>query len=186
MNKLAIALSAALSLGAAASANAADGTITFTGRIVAATCTVEYSEGTTIALGQISSGNLDGNEDAGSRRFDVTLKAGTGGSTATCSRDNAKLHIDTGASDLTTTTGYIANASGGSNPATIAVALYRTDLGSETLLNLNNITNQLDKVKASNEFRYSFLARYKKTSATPETFVEGDFTGKLVFDVENY
>jgi len=182
MNKLAIALSAALSLGAAASANAADGTITFTGRIVAATCTIDYSAGNTIALGQISSGNLDSNEDAGSRAFDVTLKAGTGGSTATCSKDNAKLHIDTGASDLDAN-GYIANTH--ADDATIAVALYRTDTGTEKLLNLGSITDELDHTKTSGEFKYSFLARYKKT-ATGAAFEEGDFEGKLIFDVENY
>lgn len=179
MNKLAIALSAALSLGAAASANAADGEITFTGRIVAATCSIDYSAGNTIALGQISSGNLDTNADAGSRPFDVTLKAG--GGTATCSKDSAKLHIDTGASDLDTN-GYIANTDAGG--ATIAVKLYRTD-GGEKLLNLGSITDELDNTKASGEFKYSFLARYEKTE-TGADFVEGDFTGKLVFDVENY
>ncbi|WP_157804617.1 fimbrial protein [Stenotrophomonas maltophilia] len=182
MNKLAIALSAALSLGAAASANAADGTITFTGRIVAATCTIDYSEGTTIALGQISSGNLDSNADAGNRAFDVTLKAGASGSSATCSKDNAKLHIDTGASDLDSN-GYIANTDSGG--ASIAVALYRTDGGSEKLLNLGSITDELDQAKSGGEFKYSFLARYKKTK-TGGDFVEGDFAGKLVFDVENY
>jgi len=181
MNKLAIALSAALSLGAVASANAADGTINFTGRIVAATCNVEYSEGTTIALGQISSGNLDGNKDAGSRTFDVTLKAGTTG-TATCSKDNATLHIDTGASDLDTN-GYIKNTDVGA--ATIAVKLYRTDSGTEQLLNLGNIDDELDQTKSSGEFKYSFLARYEKTK-TGTDFVEGDFAGKLVFDVENH
>lgn len=40
MNKLAIALSAALSLGAAASASAADGVINFEGKIEALTCSI--------------------------------------------------------------------------------------------------------------------------------------------------
>lgn len=40
MNKLAIALSAALSLGAVASANAADATINFEGKIEALTCSI--------------------------------------------------------------------------------------------------------------------------------------------------
>jgi major type 1 subunit fimbrin (pilin) len=179
MNKLAIALSAALSLGAAASANAADGIINFTGRIVAATCSIDYSAGDTIALGQISAGNLDTNPEAGSRAFDVTLKAG--GGSATCSKDSAKLHIDTTASDLDPS-GYIKNTDG--SGATIAVKLYRTD-GGEQLLDLGNITNELDSAKASGEFKYSFLARYEKTK-TGGDFVEGDFAGKLVFDVENY
>ncbi|PZS73317.1 fimbrial protein [Stenotrophomonas maltophilia] len=179
MNKLAIALTAALSLGAAASASAADGTITFTGRVVAAACSIDYSEGAAIALGNISSGNLDGNSDAGMRTFDITLKAGTG--TTTCAGNNAKLHIDTTASDLNAD-GSIKNTH--ADDATLSVVLTRTD-GTAKELDLGNITDELNHTKTASEFKYSFAARYKKTK-TGTDFVEGNFAGKLVFDVENF
>ncbi|HFT6992252.1 TPA: fimbrial protein [Stenotrophomonas maltophilia] len=50
MNKIAIALSAALSLGAIASANAADATVNFTGKIEALTCKFTIGGSSTLSV----------------------------------------------------------------------------------------------------------------------------------------
>ena len=54
MNKLALALSAALSLGAVASASAAEATVNFTGEIKAMSCSATINgSGTTLTLARV-------------------------------------------------------------------------------------------------------------------------------------
>lgn len=182
MNKISFAVAAALAMSAAGSASAADGTINFTGRIVAATCTIDYgTTGSTINLSHISSSALADSADAGSRPVNITLKAGGSGSSATCSKDNANLLISSGTK--TTTDGLLANTH--ADAATIAVGLVRTDDGSNALINLADPKDSLVATKTAGEFKYAFTAKYHTTHGAG-TFKEGDYTGQLMFDIDNY
>lgn len=184
MNKLAIALSAALSLGGTASAHAADGTITFTGKVVASTCSVDIGGGggtATVALRQISSSAHKSDDKVGSTPFTITLT--TGGGAATCSKDNARLVIDTTESNLSTT-GMITDAPGGSGDRTNAYVKL-VDAATDTDINLKNLADPfLVATKGTTDFKYNWIARYH--NPTSDDLTEGEFSGKLVFDVDNY
>ncbi|HFK2921685.1 TPA: fimbrial protein [Stenotrophomonas maltophilia] len=78
MNKLAIALTAALSLGAAASASAADATINFSGEIKALTCTISAgASGTSVTMPTLSAAVINGG--TGARQQDFTIQMGASG-----------------------------------------------------------------------------------------------------------
>ncbi len=75
MNKLALALSAALSLGAIASASAADATINFKGDIKALPCAISVGAGgTSVAMPTITPDQIT---SGASRNVDFELKMGT-------------------------------------------------------------------------------------------------------------
>ncbi|AYA90886.1 MULTISPECIES: fimbrial protein [Stenotrophomonas] len=75
MNKLALALSAALSLGAVASASAADATINFKGDIKALPCAISVGAGgTSVAMPTITPDQIT---SGASRNVDFDLKMGT-------------------------------------------------------------------------------------------------------------
>ncbi|GMR28334.1 hypothetical protein STENOSP10_25540 [Stenotrophomonas sepilia] len=187
MNKLAIALSTALSLGAAASASAADGNITFTGKVVASTCSVDVGGGSgtgTIALRQISANAFKSDETVGSTPFTITLAAGGGGTT--CSMDNARLVVDASASDLSTD-GMITDQPGGAGARTSArVKLMDADNPAGlTVINLSDLADAgLVREKTAGEFKYNFVARYHNPTASDLT--AGDFSGRLAFDIDNF
>ncbi|MFB5205757.1 fimbrial protein [Stenotrophomonas sp. 3diitr2024] len=184
MNKLAIALTAALSLGAAASASAADGTITFNGKVVAATCKVEIGDGgssATIALPDISTGAADG-PDAGRRTFRIRLSADTA-TGAACDKDTAKLYVY---KSTVNASGHLANqhtATADDPASNVSLKLSRIVSGVETDLNLQ--TAELTASKDSAAFDYEFATRYQRTGAAGTT-TAGSFTSQLMFDVENY
>ncbi|MEN6648288.1 fimbrial protein [Stenotrophomonas hibiscicola] len=184
MNKLAIALSAALSMGAAASAHAADATITFTGKVVASTCSVDIGGGgstATVPLRQINAGAFKTDDTVGSTPFTITLTA-AGSGTATCSKDNARLYIDTATSNLTAD-GMIENMETGS-PTSAVVKLLDADNGDRVIDLSDSNDVSLVRTKASSKFEYNLIARYHNPTAADLT--EGDFSGKLAFDVDNY
>lgn len=107
----------------------------------------------------------------------ITLKAGT--SPALCTHDNARLVIDTTNSNLTTD-GMIANTLTTDN-SNVVIKLLNKD-ASNAVIDLNNPGTHLTRTKDSGEFKYNLIARYHVTG----TATEGDFAGKLVFDVDNY
>ncbi len=78
MNKIAIALSAALSLGAISSANAADATVNFTGKIEALTCkfTIGGSSTLSVDMPTISADSINTGAPR-EKAFDLQLGDGT-------------------------------------------------------------------------------------------------------------
>lgn len=184
MNKLAIALSAALSFGAAASAHAADATITFTGKVVASTCAVDVSTGSnTVALRQINAGAFKGDPTVGSTPFTMTLKAGAG--TATCAKDKARLVVDKTASAINAD-GMITDTAGGSGTRTNAIVKFLDADNGDAAIDLTKLDDpalQRDK-DTGGEFKYNWIARYHAPGGADLT--EGDFSGRLVFDIDNY
>lgn len=184
MNKLAIALSAALSLGATASASASNGTINFIGQVAADTCVVDIGGGgdtKDITLSPITAEALKADPEAGSQRFHVTLTAGAGGAAPTCDGDTTNLIIR---KDGITADGHIANThvDGGGDPASnVVVQLYRKEASGENAVNLQ--TDRLEAKKDSGKFDYEFVARYLVPSGVDAT--GGKYMGTLVFDVVN-
>ncbi|MBA0224342.1 type 1 fimbrial protein [Stenotrophomonas maltophilia] len=183
MNKLAIALSAALTLGAAASAHAADATITFTGKVVASTCSVHVSTGSnTVALRQINAGAFKGDPSVGSTPFRMTLKAGSG--TATCAKDKARLIVDQTASDINAD-GMITDTAGGTGTRTNALVKFLDADNGDAAIDLTKRDDPaLQRDKDTGEFKYNWIARYHAPGGAALT--EGDFSGRLVFDIDNY
>ncbi|MGG2100931.1 hypothetical protein [Stenotrophomonas sp. NRRL B-14846] len=187
MNKLAIALSAALSLGAAASASASTGTINFVGQIAADTCTVDIGGGgatTTITLTPITAEALKEDAQAGSQRFHVVLAAGSG-ATDKCDGDTTNLIVrKTGINADGNIINTHSDGSGdGSDPASnVVVQLYRKNGGSETAVNLQ--TDRLEASKVDDKVDYEFVARYLVAGGGDAT--GGKYTGQLVFDVINH
>lgn len=185
MNKLAIALSAALSLGAAASAHAADANVTFTGKVVASTCSVDVGGGgstATVALRQINPGAHKADNTVGSTPFTITLTAGTGA--ATCNKGNARLVIDQTASNLSADGMIVDTPGGGGDRTNALVKLVNGDTDKD--INLKNLADPaLVSKEDKGAFKYNWIARYHNPSPSAN-LTEGDFSGKLVFDVDNY
>jgi major type 1 subunit fimbrin (pilin) len=187
MNKLAIALSAALSLGAAASASASTGTVNFTGTVVAGTCSVDIGGAgatTTIPLSHITKDALVADETAGSRRFKVKLSAGAG---ATCDKNTARLTVRRG---NLTTDGKIANTAP-TDATNAVVGIYRINGSTSTLLNL--ITDDIDVTRPAGGPPapalpdFEFEARYMaENGGAASTLTAGAYAGQMIFDVSNF
>lgn len=94
MNKLAIALSAALTIGAASSAHAQSGTITFNGEVTTTTCdvTINGTAGTdgNITLPTVATGSLVAGNSAG--KTPVTVHVG--GGSAQCTSGSVALELN--------------------------------------------------------------------------------------------
>ncbi|MBD7953475.1 type 1 fimbrial protein [Stenotrophomonas sp. Sa5BUN4] len=112
MNKLAIALSAALAIGASFSASAQSGTITFNGQITATTCDITWpgSGGTAkdpiVTLPTMPTTAL---ASAGSTAGKQTVSLLIGGSAAQCTSGNAAIELNPNR-DANQSNGYLNNA----------------------------------------------------------------------------
>ncbi|HFF3759475.1 fimbrial protein [Stenotrophomonas forensis] len=156
MNKIAIALSAALSLGAMSSANAADATINFTGKIEALTCGITVGaggSGTSVTMPTLSANVI--NSGVGSVREQAfTLNVGATG-TKCAEGDyiftfNGK-NLEEGRLRNTATTGAASN-----------VELAILDGAKELDLRTDEITRSID---ASGITTIPLTARYEKAAA---------------------
>ncbi len=182
MNKLAIALSAALSLGAVASASAQDATINFVGNITAASCAIAIggeASSSTVTLPTLSKAAL-ATPDAGIRKFTVTL--GDGSATG-CSGNEAELVLDK--SDVDSTSGRLTNqfVSAGGITAAEGIDIAIRD-GDGKVINL--ASDRITAPKTSNNFVFNFQALYHVTEVDPDDIVAGRFTAALPFIVEHY
>ncbi|HEL4244668.1 type 1 fimbrial protein [Stenotrophomonas maltophilia] len=181
MNKLAIALSAALSLGAVASASAQDATINFVGNITATSCDIAIggeASSSTVTLPTLGKAAL-ATPDAGIRKFSVTLGDGTA---TGCSGNTAELIFDK--SDVDETTGRLTNQHVGTTelPAAEGVDILIRD-GDGTAINLS--TKRVTADKKDNNFAFSFQALYHVVDKL-EDVEAGRFTAALPFIVEHY
>ncbi len=182
MNKLAIALSAALSLGAAASASAQDATINFTGNITAAACAIAIggdASSSTVTMRTVTAAGLK-TDNPGHRNFSVTVGDGTVGG---CEGNTAELILDT--AYVNKSSGNLLNTHvdpGSDDPAAAGVEVRILDESGATI---NLATDTIEAAKgADNNFTYKFQAIYHvddhdKVSA-------GKFTSALPFIVSHY
>lgn len=169
MNKLAIALSAALSLGAVASANAADATINFTGTIQALTCSITANgAGTSVTMPTLSADVI--NSDSGARQQNFEIQMGTAASTCPI----GKYTLSFNGTNLEE--GRLKNTSaGGGAAANVELAILES--GSELDLRTATIERELT---AAGVINIPLVAKYEKAAAGNAT--NGAFsTGLEVF-----
>lgn len=166
MNKLAIALSAALSLGAVASANAADATINFSGTIDATSCAVGIDGAATagtVALNRVSKTVIESGS-AAVRETPFTVQVGTTGSS--CPAGTMEVHFS-GAN--VHTDGTLNNGATGT-ATNVSLELEHKGL----VLDLNGAKIE-ETLTAAGVYSYPMKARYKRTAAGtdvgPGTFV---------------
>ncbi|WP_142806049.1 fimbrial protein [Stenotrophomonas maltophilia] len=175
MNKIAIALSAALSLGAIASANAADATINFTGEIKALTCTITVgaggSSGTSVTMPTVSPNVINGG--VGAREQAFTLNVGTAGSTECGAGDYIFSFQGRNVED-----GRLKNtAASGADNVQLAI------LNGSTVMDLQTETISKTIPAGGGSTTIPLVARYEKSAAGNAG--EGDFATALEISV-NY
>ncbi|WP_349999392.1 fimbrial protein [Stenotrophomonas lacuserhaii] len=163
MNKLAIALSAALAIGAAFSASAQSGTITFNGQITATTCDITWpgSGGTAkdpiVTLPTMPTTALANDGDTAGRQ-DVSLVIG--GSDAQCTSGRAAIELNPNY-DAKQSNGYLNNVATNDAATEVQVALR----------DANNAPILLDKpwrsavIDLSTTKQIDFAAEYRATGA---------------------
>ncbi|HDS1652597.1 TPA: type 1 fimbrial protein [Stenotrophomonas maltophilia] len=173
MNKLAIALSAALSLGAAASANAAEATINFTGTISSVTCPIAAggASGTAVTLMPTSISTItNGSDAARETAFNLTL----GNSGTKCPGETATIEFE---KTNVETNGRLKNTASTGAAANVELALIYEDAE----VNLQTSTGiEADEV-GDNTYLFPLKARYEKLAAGDVT--EGSFTSALGINV---
>ncbi|MBA0428736.1 MULTISPECIES: type 1 fimbrial protein [Stenotrophomonas] len=184
MNKLAIALSAALSLGAVASASAQDATITFNGNITAAACAINIggdASSSTVTMRTVTAEGLK-TTNPGHRNFTVTVGDST---VAGCPGNTAELILDT--ANVNPLTGNLINRHvnpGDPNPDPAAAGVEVRILDeSGTAINLASDTIEAAK-GSDNNFTYKFQAIYHV--ADHGVVTAGKFASALPFIVSHY
>ncbi|MFL4617046.1 fimbrial protein [Stenotrophomonas maltophilia] len=168
MNKLAIALSAALSLGAAGSASAADATITFNGTLTALTCSIGAGSatGTTVTLPNVSPSVV--NSGLPQRQAAFNLVMGAAGSE--CTAGNVTLNFNGSA---LSGRGYLTNTGSATN---LELAI----LNGGTAMDLS--TDTLTATFTGTDTKtWPLVASYEKSTTGDAT--AGSFVGSLVIDV---
>lgn len=125
MNKLAIALSAALAIGASFSASAQSGTITLNGQITATTCDITWpgSGGTPqdpiVTLPTVPTSALANAGDTAGKR---TVSLVIGGSDAQCTSGNAAIELNPNR-DANQSNGFLNNSAATDPAANVQIAL---------------------------------------------------------------
>ncbi|MGT9866184.1 fimbrial protein [Stenotrophomonas maltophilia group sp. P373] len=174
MKKLATALSAALALGAAASANAADATITFTGQIDATSCGVAVggadAAGSAVTLRRVTKANVESGTNA-SRETPFTIVVGS--ATSKCPGTTSILKFSGGIDAA----GRIENGAG-ATADNVAVTLVNSD---DTELDLR--TAELESTSlADGVYTHNVKARYTRVNASEEV-TAGGFSGSVGIDL---
>lgn len=159
MNKLAIALTAALSLGAAASASAADGVINFEGKIEALTCSIGVGAtvSDTLTLPTVSPTTVV--SGAAARQQDFSLTMGTAADKCaagaiTVSFEDTNLDAD----------GYLKNteAVGTGEPGASGLRMAIYDGAAPVNLKTHKLTGTVD---ATGIISFPLKASYEPTTA---------------------
>jgi major type 1 subunit fimbrin (pilin) len=123
MNKIAIALSAALALGVVSSAHAQSGTITFNGEVTATTCDVSFNgaagNNPTITLPTVATGSLLTGNSAGKTPVTVHI----GGAGAQCTSGSVALELNPNRNASISTSGRLNNIAAATPASNVTVAL---------------------------------------------------------------
>ncbi len=177
MNKLAIALSAALSLGAVTSASAADAVINFEGTIEALTCEIGVGSGVsdTLTMATISPTAISSGAAARQQNFDLTM-----GTDATkCAAGNVTLSFEDVNLDAD---GYLANteAVGGTDPGAPGVRMAIRDGSGPLNLKTHTLSATIDAGVGTASF--PLTASYEPIAG--ETPANGTFKSALHVSVK--
>lgn len=159
MNKIAIAIAGALTLGAAASAHAqADGTITFTGNVIATSCVIEAggSAGAdaTIALPEVAQNSLNAD---GARIGDTPFSIKVGSVATPCSATNVQAYFHNRGN--VNAAGRLNNTGTASNVNVVLLNSSHQDI------NLSNNTNSEIVPIVGGEAQLDFFGQYYATGA---------------------
>lgn len=179
MNKLAIALSAALSLGAATSANAAEATISFEGVITDTTCSVDLggtgATGTTLTMPTVAADRIvSSSSNDAARQTAFTLTLGT--ASAPCPASSI-AEITFSGSNINGD-GALRNTVDPSSDGAEGVELALVH--GATVLNLSTDKPE-EAVSSAGIATYNMLARYRQMGAT--TIVAGQFATDVDLDI---
>ncbi|HFF5942065.1 MULTISPECIES: fimbrial protein [Stenotrophomonas] len=169
MNKLAIALSAALSLGAVASANAADATISFSGAINATSCSVGFAGVASgpLRLATVTKATVESGTES-SRTTPFTLEVGSTANTCPAGTMEVKFVDPSGSVD-----GKIGNTAASGAATNVAVELIHKD----EVLTLG--VDTIDETRATaGVYQYVMQARYLRPNPAVDV-VAGDFVGSV-------
>lgn len=159
MNKLAIALTAALSLGAAASASAADGVINFEGKIEALTCSIGVGATVddTLTLPTVSPTTVVSGAAARQQAFNLTMGTAADKCAAgaiTVSFEDTNLDAD----------GYLENteAVGTGEPGAPGLRMAIYESGAPVNLKTHELKGTVD---ATGIISFPLVASYEPTTA---------------------
>lgn len=160
MKKIAIAIAGALALGAAASAQAqSDGTITFTGNVIATSCVIaaggSAGADATIALPEVAQNSLNAD---GARIGETPFSIKIGDALNKCTQNNVQAYFhNTGNVNAA---GRLNNEPGGA--ANVNVVLLNSD---HQDINLSNNTNSKVVPIVGGEAQIDFFGQYYATGA---------------------
>lgn len=169
MNKLAIALSAALSLGAAGSASAADSTITFTGELTALTCDIGVgtASNTSLTLPHVTPSVV--NSGLPQRQMAFNLVMGETGKP--CAAGDVTLNFN----------GSALSPQGRLTNSGTAANLELAIISSGTVLDLSSATLTHTFPAGGGTKTWPLVASYEKSTAGDAS--AGRFSGSLLIDV---
>lgn len=165
MNKLAIALSAALAIGASFSASAQSGTITFNGQITATTCQVTWpgSTGTAtdpiVTLPTVPTTALSGAEGKTAGKTPIALTIGADG---TCAASVAAIELNPNR-DANQANGYLDNELTSGNAVGVQVAL--RDASDNPIL-IDTPWRSAEVAIGATGARIDFAAEYRASAAS--------------------
>jgi len=162
-----------LAMAAANTATAADGTINFTGEIVANTCTIANNGNVTVALPKISANHFTaGTERAGQTAFNIAL------SDCTPAEGTVAVRFTGDATQIDTISGLFKNNSTDATPAkNVAVAVYDS---ADTLIKTAGNSSAPVNVAADGTASIPLTAWYQATTAgTPVTVGPVTATGGI-------
>ncbi|MGM3273875.1 fimbrial protein [Ralstonia sp. 24A2] len=160
MKKIAIAIAGALTLGAAATAQAqSDGTITFNGEVLATSCVIEAGGTTgadaTVELPKVAQNSLKAD---GARIGDTPFSIKIGSAASPCTQNNVQAYFHNRGN--VNAAGRLNNEPTGA--ANVNVVLLNSD---HDVINLSNNTNSKIVPIVSGEAQLDFFGQYYATGA---------------------
>lgn len=159
MKKIAIALAGALTLGAAASAHAqSDGTITFTGEVLAASCAIDAggsgAANATVTLPNVAENSLNA---AGARIGDTPFSIVVGSAGSPCTQKNVQAYFHNRGN--VNAAGRLSNTGDATNVEVVVLNADHQDI------NLSNNTNSKIVPINSGTAQLDFFGQYYATGA---------------------
>ncbi|PJL24715.1 hypothetical protein B9Y64_19355 [Stenotrophomonas maltophilia] len=164
MKKITFALSAALAaIAASASAQAQDGTITFTGSVLAESCAINVNGGGaangTVILPSVSTGGLNvAGLTLGATPFSIVI--GTSDEDGQCDHDNVQLEFRN--SGRVNAAGRLTNGTGEDDATNVEVAVLN---GDREVIDLSNNTNSKTVAITDGVATIPMYAQYHSTGA---------------------
>ncbi|HEK2784345.1 TPA: uroepithelial cell adherence major pilin UcaA [Proteus mirabilis] len=162
MKRKVIALATILSAAFAGSSMAYDGTITFTGKVVDQTCSVDtQSKNLAVILPTVSVATLNNVATTGLTPFTIKL---TGCSTDKDGAKNVKVYFEPSSADTDLTTHNLKNTATGTKANNVQVQLLNSDAATTIQLGTDSATQDVHPVQIDNaNVNLPYFAQYYAT-----------------------